>query len=137
VADDDAEDWWDEGIGDGAVVGATTVPGGCVLVQTWGYQLSTHDVVERLSVGTVAYGMYANPKSGNQGSAHRDGAGVGSDLHPGGGVSDEATAEDVLRAHLYNGEPVAFCLACSGLRPADDRAFVTPDLWLRLPEGDR
>ncbi|MEV6718338.1 hypothetical protein AB0M48_40580 [Lentzea sp. NPDC051208] len=118
------------------VLGVTTVPGGCVLVQPDGYAAAMPGVLDRLSAGTVAYGMYANPKSGNQGSVHRDGETAAWDLHPGGGVTEEETSADVLLAHLYLDEPVAFCLAFAGLRPTDSRAFTAPDLWLRLPERD-
>lgn len=131
-------DWWEHRFDEGAEhpIGVTTVPGGCVLVQPWGYSASMPGVLVRLSAGTVAYGMYANPKSGNQGSVHRDGETVGWDLHPGGGVAEEDTTADVLRAQLYLDEPVAFCLAYAGLRPKDNRAFTEPDQWLRLPERD-
>ena len=79
--------------------------------------------------------VHANPKGGNHGSVHRDGEGERWDPETGGGVTEEETAEDVLLAHLYLDEPVALCLACTGLRPTDSRAFTAPDLWLRLPEG--
>lgn len=65
------------------LVGVTTVPGGAVLTQPWGYGPSMPGIHTRLSAGTVSYGLYANPKSGNQGSIHRDGVGEGWDLHPG------------------------------------------------------
>ena len=138
VTDEQVQDWWEDPFDEIAehTIGVTTVPGGCVLVQPWGFSASMPGVLDRLSVGTVAYGMYANPKSGNQGSIHRDGETVGWDLHPGGGVDEEDTPADVLRARLYEDEPVAFCLAYAGLRPVDNRAFVTPDLWLRLPARD-
>lgn len=112
-------------------IGLTTVPGGCVLMQSWGYDASTEDVLDRLSAGTVAYGMYANPKGGNHGGVHRDGASAGWDIETGGGVFDEDTTADVLLAHLYLDEPVAFCCAYVGLRPTDNHAFTAPDLWLR------
>lgn len=129
---DQVEDWWEEPIEDEGVVGVTTVPGGCLLVQPWGFDAADVGVLDRLSAGTVAYGMYANPKSGNQGSVHRDGEGVAWDLHPGGGVDEEESASDVLLAHLHLDEAVAFCCAYAGLRLADNRAFTAPDLWLNL-----
>ncbi|MFI6094261.1 hypothetical protein ACIA8G_01810 [Lentzea sp. NPDC051213] len=138
VSEDELEDWWEdpfEGDAEGTI-GVTTVPGGCVLVQPWGFDASMPGVLRRLTAGSVGYGMYANPKSGNQGSIHRDGDTVEWDLHPGGGVAEEETGEDVLRAHLYLGEAAAFCCAYAGLRLADDRAFTSPDLWLRLPERE-
>jgi hypothetical protein len=138
VTQEQVQGWWEDPFGDDAegTIGVTTVPGGCVLVQPWGFSASMPGVLDRLSAGTVAYGMYANPKSGNQGSVHHDGETVEWDLHPGGGVDEQETALDVLLAHLYLDEPVAFCCAYAGLRLADDRAFRRPDLWLRLPERD-
>jgi hypothetical protein len=136
VTEDQIENWWDDPFDGETVIGATTVPGGCVLVQPWGYGASMPGVADRLSVGTVAYAMYANPKSGDQGSVHRDGTTVGWDLSPGGGADEDDTGRDRLLAELYEDEPVAFCLAYAGLRPTDTRAFTAPDLWLRLPERD-
>ncbi|MFD4637200.1 hypothetical protein ACFWN2_07780 [Lentzea sp. NPDC058436] len=119
---------WDADL---AVVGVTTVPGGCVVMQPKGYTAA--NVLDRLSAGTFGFGMYANPKGGNHGEISRDGECEASDLSTGGGVDLEDTAEDVLLAHLYQGEPVAYCLAFAGLRPIDARAFTAPDLWVRLP----
>ncbi|GHH56264.1 ankyrin repeat domain-containing protein [Lentzea cavernae] len=119
---------WDADL---AVVGVTTVPGGCVVMQPKGY--TAVRVGGRLSAGTVAFGMYANPKGGNHGEIWRDGDCEASDLNTGGGVDLEDNAADVLLAHLHQDEPVAYCLAFAGLRPTDARAFTAPDLWLRLP----
>ncbi|WP_308440256.1 hypothetical protein [Streptomyces mashuensis] len=92
----------------------------------------------RLSAGTVCYGMYANAKSGNQGSIFRDGVVEGWDLHPGGGPDEEEDSpEDVLTAYIHSGHPVAHACAYAGLRPADARAvFGPPDAWVSLPERD-
>lgn len=49
-----------------ALIGITDVPGGCVVFQLWGYNASIPGI-ERLSADSVCYGMFANPKSGNQG----------------------------------------------------------------------
>ncbi|QNP74598.1 ankyrin repeat domain-containing protein [Streptomyces roseirectus] len=118
-------------------VGVTSVPGGCVLVQPWGYAASTPVVLKLLTPGTRAYGVYANPKSGNQGSTARDGVIEGWDLHPGGGPDTGQTPEDVLRGYLYSCRPMAYACAWAGLAPADARAFVgEPDRWVRLPERD-
>lgn len=114
-----------------AVVGVTTVPGGCVVFQPKGYAATR--VLERLSVGTVGFGMYANPKGGDHGAIWRDGECEIGDRNTGGGADLEDTAADVLLAHLYQGEPVAYCLAFAGLRPTDARAFTAPDVWVRLP----
>jgi hypothetical protein len=102
------------------------------------YEASTPGVARRLSIGTVCYAMYANPKSGNQGSILRDGVIEGWDLHPGGGWSAaDDSAEEILRTYLYQHKAVAYCCAYAGLRPTDARAFTgPPDLWVRLPVRD-
>ncbi|WP_030622765.1 ankyrin repeat domain-containing protein [Streptomyces sclerotialus] len=117
------------------IVGVTTVPGGCVVTQPWGYMPSTPGVLSRLSTGTVCYGLYANPKSGNQGSIVRNGIVEGSDLHPGGGPDLDDTAEEVLASYLYRYNAVAYSCAFAGLRLTDARAVVgPPDRWVELPE---
>ncbi|WP_367132658.1 MULTISPECIES: ankyrin repeat domain-containing protein [Streptomyces] len=125
--------------GDLRIIGVTTVPGGCIITQPWGYTPTTTVVQERLSAGTCCYGLYANAKSGNQGTLTRDGAIEGGDLHPGGGPNpfDTVTSEDVLLAYLYRDHPVAHACAWVGLRPTDARAITgQPDAWVELPEGD-
>ncbi|NJP27842.1 ankyrin repeat domain-containing protein [Microbispora hainanensis] len=121
-----------------AVVGVTDVPGGCVVSQPWGYTPSTPGVTERLSVGTVCYAMFANPKSGNQGSVARDGEIVEWDTHPGGGdPSPENPAEEILRRYLFNRHAVAYCCAGAGIRPTDAGPIAgQPDTWVRLPDRD-
>ena len=119
------------------IIGVTTVPGGCVVTQPWGYAPQMPGVLTRLSAGTVCYGMYANPKSGNQGSIVRDGVIEGSDLHPGGGPQPEDTSEEILAAYLYRHNAVGFACAYAGLRLTDARAVVgPPDQWVELPERD-
>ncbi|WP_433516606.1 ankyrin repeat domain-containing protein [Nonomuraea sp. CA-143628] len=118
-------------------IGFTDVPGGCVVSQPWGYMASDTVVMEALSAGTVAYGMYANPKSGNQGCVFRDGEVVDWDTHPGGGdASEDDSAEEVLLKYLYQGQAEAYCFAGAGLRPANARVITDPDTYLRLPERD-
>ncbi|RVX43814.1 ankyrin repeat protein [Nonomuraea polychroma] len=118
-------------------IGLTDVPGGCVVSQQWGYMASTPGVMKALSAGTVAYGMYANPKSGNQGCVYRDGEDVAWDTHPGGGdVSSDDSAEEILLKYLYVGHAEAYCFAGAGLRPTDARAITDPDTHVRLPDGD-
>jgi hypothetical protein len=115
---------------------ATEVPGGCVLAQPWGFGPSMSGVNKALSAGTICYGMYANPKSGNQGSVTRDGQILGWDLHPGGGPDEQEDGNEILLAYLYRGQALAYCFAYAGLRPSDDRAVGgPPDVWLRLPGG--
>ncbi|QMU68656.1 ankyrin repeat domain-containing protein [Streptacidiphilus sp. P02-A3a] len=119
------------------IVGVTTVPGGCVVTQPWGYAADDRGVLTRLSVGTVCYGLYANPKSGNQGSIARDGVVERWDLHPGGPVDLDATAEEVLAGYLYQHNAVAYSCAFAGLRLTNARAIEgPPDVWVELPERD-
>ncbi|MER5326787.1 ankyrin repeat domain-containing protein [Streptosporangium roseum] len=140
VEDDDMEaiieDPWSDDDESLAVIGVTDVPGGCVVSQPWGYIPYMSSVTRRLSAGTVCYGLFANPKNGNQGSITRDGVIEEWDTHPGGGsVSHDESAEEILTTYLYHGEAVAYCCAGAGLRPTDDRAIVgQADMWLRLPE---
>lgn len=119
------------------IIGATDVPGGCVITQPWGYAPQMPGVLTLLSAGTVCYGLYANPKSGNQGSVVRDGVMEGSDLHPGGAPDEDDSSEEVLASYLYRHNAVAYACAYVGLRPTDARAVTgPPDLWLKLPRGD-
>lgn len=116
------------------IIGATDVPGGCVITQPWGYAPQMTGVLTLLSAGTVCYGLYANPKSGNQGSIARDGVIEGSDLHPGGGPDEDDSSEEVLASYLYRHNAVAYSCAYAGLRPTDSRAVTgPPDRWLELP----
>jgi hypothetical protein len=133
-----AYDRWEDPFGEDAelAVCVTGVPGGCVVMQPWYFTASTPVVMALLSAGTVAYGMYANPKSGNQGRIHRDGETVAWDLHPGGDPSANDSTPEVLLAHLYAHRAVAYCCAYVGLRPEDDKAFTDPDQWLLLPDRD-
>jgi hypothetical protein len=119
-------------------VGITDVPGGCVVSQPWGYGPKMPRVMELLSTGTVCYGLYANPKSGDQGSIARDGVIVDGDLHPGGGdPSPDAPADEILSSFLYQYNAVAYSCAYVGLRPIDAAAIDgPPDRWVRLPDGD-
>lgn len=122
---------------DDSVVGATDVPGGCVIVQPWGYAASMPGVTKALSTGTVCYAMFANPKSGNQGSIARDGVTEGWDLTPGGWADADNTAEEILLTYLYRYQAEAYCFAYAGLRPTDSHSITGPiDLWLDLPARD-
>lgn len=115
------------------VVGATDVPGGCVITQPWGYMPASEDVLQRLTPGTFAYGLYANPKSGDQGSIYRDGEWEASDLLPRAQPDEDDTAEQVLAAFLYLDNAIAYCCGYAGLKLTDTRAILgPPDVWLRL-----
>jgi hypothetical protein len=130
------EDPWSDFDDNLAIVGVTDVPGGCVVSQPWGYTPSNPGVNERLSVGTVCYGLFDNPKSGNQGSVTRNGVIEEWDTHPGGGsVSADEPTEEILTTYLYHGEAVAYCCAGAGLRLTDARSITgQPDMWVRLPQ---
>lgn len=134
------EEMWEYSLDDDRMltVGVTDVPGGCVVSQPWAFGASTPGVSRRLSTGTVCYAMYANPKSGNQGSIHRDRVVEGWDLHPGGGwAAADDPPEQILRTYLYRGRAIAYCCAFAGLKPTDARAFTgPPDLWGKLPPRD-
>ncbi|WP_329565728.1 ankyrin repeat domain-containing protein [Streptomyces sp. NBC_01361] len=119
------------------IIGVTTVPGGCVVTQPWGYAPQMPGVMTALSTGTYSYGLYANPKSGNQGIIARDGIIEGSDLHPGGGPDHGDTSEEVLLSYLFHYNAVAYSCACAGLRLTDARAVIgPPDTWVELPQRD-
>ncbi len=127
--------WWPYPFGDDSerALGVTDVPGGCILVQPWYFAAQQSELMKPLSTGTVAYGMYANPKSGNQGNIHRDGRTIGWDLHPGGWAGERDGTMEVLMAYLYDGKAVAYCCAYAGLRPRNVKAFTEPDQWILLP----
>ncbi len=119
------------------VVGATDVPGGCVISQPWGYAPRIAGVMRLLSADTVCYSVYLNPKSGTQGGIMRDGEIVDWDLFPGGEPIENESADQVLLSYLYPNDPMAVACAYAGLRLTDGRAITgPPDVWLRLPIDD-
>jgi hypothetical protein len=137
--DEDGEDaWrWLDDVHDLRLVGVTDVPGGCIVTQPWGYQPQTPVVGRTLSAGTVAYGVYANPKSGNQGSVFTDGRIDGWDLHPGGSPWEDATSDEVLLSYLYRSNAAAYACGYVGLHPPNPRPVTgPPDAWVLLPERD-
>ena len=138
VVDLASEPWESVHRDDSAVmrtVGVTAVPGGSVVCQPWANGAKTPGVAARVSVGTVCYSMYENPKSGNQGAITRDGKIVAHDLHPGGGYPDlDDTEEERFRDYLFRGHAAAYSCAFVGLEPTDSRAVSSsPDLWVELP----
>ncbi|WP_212765033.1 ankyrin repeat domain-containing protein [Streptomyces sp. I05A-00742] len=54
-------------------LGVRNVPGGCVLTQPMGYLPSDSAILEPVSAGTAAYGLYFNPNGGTFGTFARDG----------------------------------------------------------------
>ncbi|MEU5695925.1 ankyrin repeat domain-containing protein [Actinosynnema sp. NPDC020468] len=132
-------DVWDHPrYGEGAVVGVTDVPGGCVLTQPWGYAPSTTEVVEPLSVGTVCYAIYANPASGDRGRIAVDGRETHHDRTPCDEPWQGSTAREVLMSYLVPEGTAAYACGFAGLRPTDPRSLTgPPDAWLRLPPPRR
>ncbi|WP_308436619.1 hypothetical protein [Streptomyces roseolus] len=119
------------------IIGVTTVPGGCVVTQPWGYAPQMPGVLTRLAADTICYGLYANPKSGSQGSIARQGIAEGRDLHPGVAPRENSTSEEVVASYLYRHSAVAYSCAFAGLRLTDRRAVVgPPDAWVELPRRD-
>ncbi|MCO6009276.1 ankyrin repeat domain-containing protein [Actinoallomurus purpureus] len=123
-------------------VGVTAVPGGCVVSQPMGYLPGNDEVLLPLSAGTVACGIYFNPKGSRYGSVVRDGH-VEFDDELGFDPDRDSPAghwlyrfwqwgEDGLR----NGCELAFLAATAGVRP-DDAGPLTeaPRRWVRVP-GD-
>nr|WP_237500147.1 ankyrin repeat domain-containing protein [Streptomyces sp. SID8379] len=138
IVDDVLEDFFGLDIAETELlVGVTSVPGGCVVTQPWGFAPQMKGVLTRLSAGTLCYGLYANPKSGNQGSIARDGTIEGWDLHPGGAPQETDTPEEVLTSYLYQYDAVAYACAYAGLRLTEARAVAgPPDAWVMLPRRD-
>ncbi|RKS76083.1 ankyrin repeat protein [Actinomadura pelletieri DSM 43383] len=114
------------------IIGVTDVPGGCVLAQPWAYRANDFDMIEAVTAGTFAYGMYANPKSGNQGCVAEDGRIPRWDLHPGYDPASDATARDVLAAYASCRKAIVHCMVYAGLRPETADCLEHPDVWLRL-----
>ncbi|HEY1177539.1 MAG TPA: ankyrin repeat domain-containing protein [Phytomonospora sp.] len=133
MPDYDSEEWDDLDLD---ILGFTDVPGGLVVAQPWAYGANAPVVTALLSAGTVAYAMYANPKSGDQGSAYRDGAMVGGDLNPAGWPEADDSPAEILRTYLYQYASPAYCCAYAGVHPPDSGAFLEPHRWARLPERD-
>ncbi|TDB94159.1 ankyrin repeat domain-containing protein [Actinomadura sp. 7K534] len=132
---DDHTPWYEEEIcGERDIVGVTDVPGGCVIAQPWGYR-AVH-VLEAVTAGTFAYGMYANPKSGDQGRIAEDGRQVKWDLHPGYDPDPDSTAREVLASFASCGDALVNCLVYSGLKPDSTDCLERPDAWVRLGPRD-
>ncbi|MFH8789125.1 ankyrin repeat domain-containing protein [Streptomyces roseoverticillatus] len=127
---------WDEDL---CTVGVTTVPGGCIITQPWGYAPQMPGVQKLLSAGTSCYGLYVNAKSGDQGSIAHNGIIEDWDLTPGGDLDPEntPTSQEVHQHYLYRYNAIAYACAWAGLHPADPRAVIgPPDIWVDLPDRD-
>ncbi|MFJ9854253.1 ankyrin repeat domain-containing protein [Streptomyces sp. NPDC101150] len=125
-------------------VGVTGVAGGCVLVQLSSYLLSMGSVLDALSLGTAAYGVFFNPKGGTFGTFSRDGRTelseeIGLPTHG----ADSSDAHWLYRFWDWglpkdmHGAPVlAYASAMAGL-PVTDVPPVDglPRRWVEIPEG--
>jgi len=134
--EEDEEAWrWLDDVQDLRLVGITDVPGGCIVTQPWGYRPQTPVVGRALSAGTIAYGVYANPKSGSQGSIFTDGTITGWDLDPGGSPGPDATSHEVLLSYLHRANAAAYACGYVGLRPPTAHPVTgPPHTWVLLPE---
>lgn len=121
-------------------VGVTGVPGGCVLIQPAWYYLSRPDVLNALSPGTTAYGLYFNPKGGTFGEFSRDGR---SERHEEmGSVSgDEPDLHWLYRfwqwdkPGMWGAHSLAYASHMGGIRVTNRAAVVGPPRrWAEIPE---
>ncbi|MCK7627081.1 ankyrin repeat domain-containing protein [Streptomyces sp. RS10V-4] len=124
-------------------VGVTGVPGGCVLVQPYSYLLSTEPLLDALSPGGAAYGVYFNPKGGTFGTLSRDGRTERTEeigLPPYG---DEPEGHWLYRfwswdrpEEMYGASELAYACAQAGLRLADPQPLSgAPRRWVLIPDG--
>ncbi|WP_327296899.1 ankyrin repeat domain-containing protein [Streptomyces sp. NBC_01197] len=126
-------------------VGVTRVdgdPGGCVITQD-GYMPSDDAVLEAISAGTSAYGVYFNPKGGTFGTLARDGETVAYGeigLYP--QESDPAAYWNFRfwqteHPFPFGANALAYACDAAGLRISDGREAVdraAPRRWVALPE---
>ncbi|NDU71834.1 ankyrin repeat domain-containing protein [Actinomadura sp. DSM 109109] len=132
VVDDDVPAFDLDFCGDRDIVGVTGVSGGSVIAQPWSYLARDFGVMEALTPGTFAYGMYANPKSGDQGVIAEDGRVVKGGLHPGYDPDEGATAPEVLASYASGGSAIVHCLVYAELFPDSRDCLEHPDAWIRL-----
>ncbi|MGV9561674.1 ankyrin repeat domain-containing protein [Streptomyces sp. NPDC003480] len=125
----------------GRFVGVTGVPGGCVLLQPMGYTVSTEAVLDALSPGTTAYGLYFNPKGGTFGEFSRDGR---SEQHEeiGSVWGDEPDLHWLYRfwqwdrPGMWDAGKLAYASHRGGVRLTDQHAVAGPPRrWAEIPEG--
>ncbi|MGG2458959.1 ankyrin repeat domain-containing protein [Streptomyces sp. RGM 3693] len=124
-------------------VGVTGVAGGCVLLQPSSYLLSTDLVLNALSPGTAAYGLYFNPSGGTFGALSRGGRTELTEeigLPPYG---DEPEGHWHYRfwswsrpEDLYGASELGYAAAAAGLRVTDPGPVTGPPRrWVEIPEG--
>lgn len=125
-----------------SLVGITAVPGGCVLVQPAWFLMNHGAVLDALSPGTTAYGVYFNPKGGTFGTLSRDGR---FELHEEIGFvfGDEPDRHWLYRFWQWDKEPwawgayeLAYASDMGGVRLAEGQPLIDPPRrWARIPQG--
>ncbi|MDT0321633.1 ankyrin repeat domain-containing protein [Streptomyces millisiae] len=136
---------YDESLRYVAVRAVTGAPGGCVVRQE-GYLPSRDAVLEAISTGTSAYGVYFNPKGGRFGTLARDGESVARDEIGGGPHRSDPSAYWHFRfwqpqgagqgTFPYGADILAYACAAAGLSIDDGRHAVdrrAPARWVELP----
>lgn len=123
-------------------VGVTGVPGGCVLIHPAHFRVSTPHVLNALSPGTTAYGLYFNAKGGTFGDFSRDGR---SECHEEIGFvfGDEPGLHWLYRfwrrdkpSGMWGAHEVAYASHRGGVRVTDRRAVEGPPRrWAEIPRG--
>ncbi|MGA5405642.1 ankyrin repeat domain-containing protein [Streptomyces lavendulocolor] len=123
-------------------VGVTGVPGGCVLIQPMGFDVSLAEVLRPLSRSTRACGIYFNPKGGTFGAALADGETVWQGevaLTPGPEVTAEWWLTRCWDWSTHHGpRQIAYACRLAGMRLTDSRPVTGPPRrWVRpvMSEG--
>ncbi|MEU1481666.1 hypothetical protein ACFYZ8_37405 [Streptomyces sp. NPDC001668] len=121
--------------------GVEGTPGGCVITQN-GYMPSDNAVLQAISAGTSAYGVYFNPKGGTFGTLARDGEIVAYDEIRVGPHASDPDAYWTFRfwqrnhAFPYGADTFAYGCSAAGLRITDARDAIDPRAprrWAALP----
>jgi hypothetical protein len=136
-----AADPWSQGLTEHEVeytIGASDVPGGCVLIQWAGPTACAPGLLARLTRGTSAYALHGDPQAGPRGAIFRNGHPADHDLTPGiGRPLPGDPPDEVLRTYLFRHNPIPYACDRTGLSPADRHPFTgPPDHFLRLPPID-
>jgi hypothetical protein len=120
------------------VLGASDVPGGCLVVHPMGYDAATPRMLRRLSQVTSAYGVFDNMANGRQGTHAVDGVFEGWDLCPGGWPDADDDSRKVLLSYLAHqcsadGRAVVEACLVAGIHPGSPQAFYGPyDVAFRI-----
>jgi hypothetical protein len=128
----------------GQFVGVTAVPGGCVVSQPMGYLPGTPEILSRLSAGTVACGMFFNPKGGRYGHVIRDGRSEFNDEIGRDPSLDAPPGHWLFRfwqwgeGAPYGAREIAFLAATAGVRPENAGPLTGPPRrWVEVPRSNR